>query len=344
MSKRILNITNGDAFNQYFISIFDRDALPFRETMMEGNTAVNIFSDEFINVRAAEHKVSIEEYKENMLICNALQSNDYKELRLWFGKDTFCQMNLLTLLAYLEQIEYGGEVLLNYIDDETFDTVESNIAVELGVYNSIYREIFVEKQKPHNLGVLSQKAIELYFDYLSENGTLSKIARENSDKDEMDVLVLLLESSKEYGLSDVQVKKLIKRIKNMKRVCNFLKEAEIYYLATVEGDQPRVRPFGTINEFEGRLYIQTGKAKPTSHQLAANPKAELCAFKNGAWIRVACELVEDDRFEAKKSMLDAYPNLRHMYDENDGNTQVFYMKNAKATISSFGGAPVEIEF
>ena len=130
----------------------------------------------------------------------------------------------------------------------------------------------------------------------------------------------------------------------MKRVLDFLKKAEVYYLATVEGDQPRVRPFGTINEFEGKLYIHTGKVKPTSKQLAANPKAEICAFKDGAWIRIACELVEDDRFEARKSMLDAYPNLRHMYDENDGNTQVFYMKNATATISSFGGAPVVIEF
>lgn len=130
----------------------------------------------------------------------------------------------------------------------------------------------------------------------------------------------------------------------MKRVLEFLKSAEVYYLATVEGDQPRVRPFGTVNEFEGRIYIQTGKVKPTSKQLAANPKAEICAFKDGMWIRVACELVDDDRFEARKSMLDAYPNLRNMYDENDGNTQVLYMKNATATISSFGGAPVVIEF
>ena len=130
----------------------------------------------------------------------------------------------------------------------------------------------------------------------------------------------------------------------MKRVYEFLKNAEVYYLATVEGDQPRVRPFGTVNEFEGKLYIQTGKVKPTSRQLAVNPKAELCAFKDGAWIRIACELIEDDRFEARKSMLDAYPNLRRMYDENDGNTQVFYMKNATATISSFVNAPVVIEF
>ena len=130
----------------------------------------------------------------------------------------------------------------------------------------------------------------------------------------------------------------------MKRVLDFLKNAEVYYLATVEGDQPRVRPFGTINEFEGKLYIQTGKVKPTSKQLAANPKVEICAFKDGAWIRVACELVEDDRFEARKSMLDAYPNLRHMYNENDGNTQVLYMQNAIATICAFGKATEIVEF
>ena len=130
----------------------------------------------------------------------------------------------------------------------------------------------------------------------------------------------------------------------MNRVRDFLKKADVYYLATVEGDQPRVRPFGTINEFEGKLYIQTGKIKPTSHQLMANNKAEICAFKDGAWIRVACELVEDDRVEAKKSMLDAYPNLRAMYDENDGNTQVFYMQNVKATFCAFGKAPEIVEF
>ena len=122
----------------------------------------------------------------------------------------------------------------------------------------------------------------------------------------------------------------------MERVCNFLKEAGVYYLATVEGDQPRVRPFGTAHIFEGKLYIQTGKIKPVSKQLAANPKAEICAFKDGAWLRVAGELVEDDRVEAKKSMLDAYSNLRGMYDENDGNTQVLYFVNAAATFSAFG--------
>lgn len=130
----------------------------------------------------------------------------------------------------------------------------------------------------------------------------------------------------------------------MERVCKFLKDAGTYYLATVEGDQPRVRPFGTAHIFEGRLYIQTGKVKPVSRQLMANPKAEICTFHNGTWVRIAGELVEDDRVEARKSMLDAYPSLRKMYDENDGNTQVFYFKNATATFSSFTAAPETVAF
>ena len=130
----------------------------------------------------------------------------------------------------------------------------------------------------------------------------------------------------------------------MERVCEFLKKAKVYYLATEEGDQPRVRPFGTINLFEGKLYIQTGKAKDVSKQIHANPKVEICAFKDGDWIRVAGELVEDDRREARASMLDAYPDLRRMYNEDDGNTEVFYLKNAKATFSSFTKAPETVEF
>lgn len=130
----------------------------------------------------------------------------------------------------------------------------------------------------------------------------------------------------------------------MERVYRFLKDAQVYYLATTEGDQPRVRPFGTILLFEGKLYIQTGKAKDVSKQLSANGKAEICAMKDGDWIRVTGTLVEDDRREARKAMLDAYPNLRGMYSEDDGNTQVLYFENATATISSFTKEPETISF
>ncbi|MBR1906120.1 MAG: pyridoxamine 5'-phosphate oxidase family protein [Clostridiales bacterium] len=129
----------------------------------------------------------------------------------------------------------------------------------------------------------------------------------------------------------------------MNTVYDFLKKAGTYYLATVDGDQPRVRPFGTVNIFEGKLYIQTGKVKDVAKQIAANPKVEISAFMEGKWIRVAGELVEDDRIEAQKSMLDAYPELGGMYKAGDGNTVVYYFKDAVATISSFTEAPVVIK-
>lgn len=130
----------------------------------------------------------------------------------------------------------------------------------------------------------------------------------------------------------------------MNRTFEFLKKAGTYYLATCEGDRPRVRPFGTVNIFEGKLYIQTGKKKDVSKQIAANPAVEICAFSNGTWLRLSGELVEDDRVEAKKAMLDAYPELRGMYDENDGNTQVLYFRNATATFYSFTSAPETEKF
>ena len=130
----------------------------------------------------------------------------------------------------------------------------------------------------------------------------------------------------------------------MDKVLKFLKDVETYYLATVEGDQPRVRPFGTAHVFEEKLYIQTGKVKDVSKQLHQNPKAEICAFKNGEWLRVSGKLIEDDRNEARQSMLDAYPSLQKMYKAGDGNTEVFYFENATAIFSSFTHEPHIIKF
>ena len=133
-------------------------------------------------------------------------------------------------------------------------------------------------------------------------------------------------------------------MKTKEDVVAFLKKAGTYYLATDDNGQPRVRPFGTINEFEGKLYIQTGKKKSVSMQLHSNPKLEICAFADGTWLRVAAEAVEDDRREARKSMLDAYPELRSMYDEDDGNTEVFYLRDATAIFSSFTAPEESVTF
>ena len=130
----------------------------------------------------------------------------------------------------------------------------------------------------------------------------------------------------------------------MQEVYEFLKKCGVYYLATVEGDQPRVRPFGTALLWNGKLYIQTGKVKNVSKQLAANPKAEICAFKGGTWLRVSGELVNDEDRAVKVAMLDKMPALKAMYSPDDGNTQVLYFKDAVATFASFTAAPEELRF
>ena len=133
---------------------------------------------------------------------------------------------------------------------------------------------------------------------------------------------------------------------NVEKVCEFLDKTRTYYLATVDGDQPRVRPFGTVLVYDGKLYIQTGKVKPVSKQLAANPKAEICAFdgQTGTWLRVSGELINDDSRDVKVAMLEKYPDLKAMYNPDDDNTQVLFFKAATATFSSFTAAPEEFTF
>ena len=208
-SKMLLNITNGDAFNEYLLSKVGGAAVPFREAMMDGDAVLDIFSDEFISLRASELNVSADEYRANV----PAGIENYSELVLWFGKDTFCQINLLTLLAYLEQINYSGRVVLNYIDDETFCVLDKDIKVELGLYRKMYEDILISKIMPQSFGVLVPFAIELYFDYHSDNGALARMVRENSSKDDMALICLLLENSRDYGLSDIEAQGLIKRYK-----------------------------------------------------------------------------------------------------------------------------------
>jgi len=130
----------------------------------------------------------------------------------------------------------------------------------------------------------------------------------------------------------------------MNEIYEFLKSCKFYDIATVDGDKPKVRPFGTIDIFEGHLYIQTGKIKEVSKQIHANPNVEITAFNGQSWIRIAAKAYEDDRFEARKHMLDAYPELRAMYEENDGNTEVFKLTEGSAIICSFTAAPKVITF
>lgn len=126
----------------------------------------------------------------------------------------------------------------------------------------------------------------------------------------------------------------------MEEIYEFLKACGDYFLATCDGGQPRVRPFGTVNIYNGRLYIQTGKSKSVSRQLHKNPKLEICAMKDGKWMRVEATAAEDDDRGARVSMLEAYPNLKALYSPDDGNTEVWYLRNVTATLYSFTEPPV----
>ena len=209
MKNNILNITNGDYFNDYFKSKHDTTSVAFCEAMMDGETVCDIYSEDFIKLRCSALKVDENEYRSKMYAYNALKQDTYNEIHLWFGKDTFCQMNLLTLLAYLEQIEYCRRIILNYIDDETFKILEADIEVQLGKYKKIYTDILILKQMSGDIGILDEKAIELYFDYRSDDRMLANLVKQNSDKNKTELICLLLEKSKDYGLSDLQAERII---------------------------------------------------------------------------------------------------------------------------------------
>ncbi len=129
----------------------------------------------------------------------------------------------------------------------------------------------------------------------------------------------------------------------MEEVQEFIKDCGVYFLATVEGNQPRVRPFGTMEIFEGKLYIQTSKTKNVSKQIEKNPLVEICAYKNGTWLRISGKLVRDDRIEAKRDMLTKNPSLKDLYSETDPNSEVLYFSEAKAVFYSFVEEPRVIE-
>lgn len=133
-------------------------------------------------------------------------------------------------------------------------------------------------------------------------------------------------------------------MKDVLEVCEFLNKCGTFYIATTEGDQPRVRPFGVATMFEGRLYIQTGHIKDVSKQMAANPKIEICGMVERRWIRISATVVEDDRLEAKQFMLDANPKLKNLYSADDGNTEVLYLTNATARLCSYTAEPEVIRF
>ncbi len=205
---------------------------------------------------------------------------------------------------------------------------------------SITYLIKASREEIHPAGICVAAGVAQYFFvwdvassiYLAIRERMHGIRTFESVQDENDIMNI----EKDNTIKEGEVK--------MERVAEYLKNAGTYYLATMDGDQPRVRPFGTANVFEGKLYIQTGKSKDVSKQIHANPKVEICACTGPEWVRISATLVEDDRREARVAMLDAYPSLQAMYSPDDGNTEVFYLKDATATFCSFTKAPETVTF
>ena len=211
-----LNITNGDYFNQYFINKYHKNAISFGEAMIDGNAVLDIFSSEFIKIRANSHNVSVQEYKNKFIDFINLRNkiNEISDINLYFGLDSFCVINLLTILAYLEEINYHGKVFLNVIDEDNYEITKKNIVVTLGIYKDIYNEILIKKNNVKDCGVLNRRGLDLYFDYLSPAGNLARIIKDNDNYDSDDLLLIILKESKEYGISDVMARNLINKYRH----------------------------------------------------------------------------------------------------------------------------------
>ena len=214
----LLNITKGDYFNRYFLEKLNIDyignAFPFREAMIDGPAHADVFSNAFICTRAKALSVDEHFYKEKAkeLLDFCENHTQYTQLCLWFGADTFCQVNLLTLLALLEKINYQGKISLYVIDDESFEILQKDIPVTLGIYTNLYQQILINHTPVANVGTLNQKAFDLYFDYLSNDGALAKFIIENREQDKDFLVKELISRTKDYGLSDINIQNLIKRV------------------------------------------------------------------------------------------------------------------------------------
>lgn len=260
------------------------------------------------------------------------------------GFDNIACDSLLICESYMERY---GLTEKPYVREFYFYEVIHHLTKSTDLFEEIYgnRELYISSKK---IELIDTYRVNNYIDFARKineflRNEMKKFTEDSEVKKDIDNLDATIAKWKHIDASG-RVLEAEEKLTSMEKIVKFLKGAETYYLATVEGDQPRVRPFGTAHIFEGKLYIQTGKKKDVSKQLHANPKAELCAFKDDEWIRVAGELVEDDRVEARKSMLDAYPGLKKKYAADDGNTEVFYFKNGVATISSFTHEPKVIKF
>ena len=212
---KILNILNGQVMYEVFQTnklLEKGEYIPFNEAMCSHETSVAIFSDEFINLRALGHKVSIQEYKNlTMTPLKPLFEKEYKCIVLWFGDDMFCQINMLTVLAYLEQVAYKGKVFFNMVNEMTYEIETTEIF--LSSYKKVYQQVLIDHQFP-NIKVIPSmfEGIRLYMEYIKADNEIITYIRKNEDQSQNELLENLFQSFPQYGLGDVQYLKIIETI------------------------------------------------------------------------------------------------------------------------------------
>lgn len=218
MSFKELNITNGEYFNNYIKSKQDGVFISFNEALIQGKPKYPMFTHEFNLERTLTHlhnESKVDEYVSTMdlFINRSEEIKRYQKITLWFGNDTFCLVNLLGVLTFLEQIRYQNKVCLNLIDDESFEVLQKDIEFKLGEFTNCYKVMFNDNEMCLCTNELINKGIKDYFYLQDKNNHLYKYIKKNINKNDMEIILPLLEMTKEYGLSDLILMNMIKECK-----------------------------------------------------------------------------------------------------------------------------------
>lgn len=214
--QELLNVLNGQMMYEEFAKqqlMGNSDYVPFNEAMCTNPTISPIFSEEFNKLRAIGHEVSLQQYEQVTLKpLKPLLTNDYKCIVLWFGDDMFCQMNLLTVLAFLEQQRYQGKVYYYMVKEMTYDVEETEI--ELGPYGGVYHEVLMHHRLPKTTLIpVMYQGIQLFFSYLNEENEITTYIKKHLNLSQNDLLKQLFSLFPHYGLGDRQYIKIIEKIK-----------------------------------------------------------------------------------------------------------------------------------
>ena len=213
--RGVLNILNGQMMYEEFVSkklMGDSDYAPFNEAMCVHETTDKVFSSEFIQIRAAGHGETVEAYQQKVVApLQSLLNGDYHDIVLWFGEDMFCQMNLLTILAYLEQSGYQGRVFYNSFREDEFKVEQTEL--KLGNYDEVYQTVMIRHMKPDcTIMPVLYQAIDWYVEMLKADNPVTRFIAHNHQLPTDELLKRLFSVFPMIGYGDTQYMELINHI------------------------------------------------------------------------------------------------------------------------------------